>query len=73
MDKWEQARDITREVSEKLGFEKYKTKSESTPFYALYEQVIKLAEIAAHTELKIEGRSKEDASKVVEKVIKRNM
>lgn len=68
----QKARTLTEKASEKTGFVKYKGTSEGSPFYALYEQVIKIAELAAFTELR-QGNSEEEAIESASKVIKRSM
>ena len=55
-EKWKQANQATEKASNQTGFIKYKEAPPDSIFYALYEQIFKLSEIAAYTELK-KGKS----------------
>ena len=49
---WDSAKESTEEVSKRTGFVKYKNTPPDSVFSALYNQIFKLAEISAFSELK---------------------
>ena len=69
---WKEAREATEKASKRTGFIKYKDSPESSVFFALYEQIFKLAEIAAYSELK-KGKSEEEAIQSASSLMKKNV
>ena len=70
---WKKAKEATQKASEQTGFIKYKNTPIDSVFHALYNQIFKLAEIAAYSELskeKSENEAIEAASTVMRSNIK---